>query len=371
MIKIIGGGRQDRGVPNPVPPYDAFLLVSFGGPEGPDDVLPFLRNVTAGRGIPEARLAEVAEHYATFGGVSPINEQCRALCAAITAEFAAHGIDLPVHWGNRNWHPLLPETLHGLAESGARRVLAFVTSAYASYSGCRQYRENLAAALAPLGPDAPIVDRIRLYFNHPGFIDPQVDAVLAALDRLPAQVRPGAALAFTTHSIPGAMAATAGPTGGAYVAQHTEVARLVAAGVAAATGRDHPWRLVFQSRSGPPSVPWLEPDICDHLRRLAADAAPAVVVSPIGFLSDHVEVCWDLDVAARKVAADLGLPFERASTVGTAQAFVAAIRELVQERLEPSTPRAVRGASALWPDVCVAGCCPNPRGPRPAVGGED
>jgi ferrochelatase len=365
------GGRQDRAVQSPPAGYDAFLLVSFGGPEGPEDVLPFLTNVTRGREVPQTRLAEVAEHYLSFGGVSPINAQCRALTAALTAEFAAHGVDLPVHWGNRNWHPTLAETLREMAAAGIRRALALVTSAYASYSGCRQYREDLARARAEVGPGAPDVERIRLYFNHPGFVAPQIDAVLAALGRLPIDVRDEAALTFTTHSIPEAMARTAGPCGGAYVEQHAEVARLVADGVAAATGRVRPWRLVFQSRSGPPQVPWLEPDIADHLRELARSGARAVVVSPIGFLSDHVEVCYDLDVEARAVAADLGLEFARAATVGTAPAFVQAIRELVVERLDPDAPRRAVGGLGVWPDRCAAGCCPNPRGPRPAVGGSD
>ncbi|HEX3826647.1 MAG TPA: ferrochelatase [Sporichthyaceae bacterium] len=358
-------------MPSPSVAYDAFLLVSFGGPEGPDDVLPFLANVTRGRDVPQARLAEVAEHYLRFGGVSPINEQCRALTAALAAEFAAHGIDLPVGLGNRNWHPMLADTLRTMAAGGVRRVLALVTAAYASYSGCRHYREDLADACAQVGPDAPAIDRIRLYFNHPGFVQPQIDAALAALHRLPVGVRDEAALAFTTHSIPEAMAQSSGPAGGAYVAQHAEVAALVARGVTAATGRAHPWRLVFQSRSGPPSVPWLGPDIGDHLRELAKSATPAVVVSPIGFLSDHVEVCYDLDVEAAAVAAELGLAYARAATVGTAPAFVTAVRELVVERLDPNAPRRTVGGLGAWPDRCLSGCCPNPRGPRPAVGGSD
>jgi ferrochelatase len=258
-----------------------------------------------------------------------------------------------------------------MAAGGVRRVLALVTAAYASYSGCRQYREDLAQARAQVGSDAPTIDRIRLYFNHPGFVQPQIDAALAALRRLPDDSRDHAALAFTTHSIPEVMAQTSGPAGGAYVAQHAEVARLVAAGVAAATGRVHPWRLVFQSRSGPPGVPWLAPDIGDHLRELAKAATPAVVVSPIGFLSDHIEVCYDLDVEAAAVATGLGLAFARAATVGTAPAFVTAVRELVVERLDPDAPRRTAGGVGAWPDRCVSGCCPNPRGPRSAVGGSD
>jgi ferrochelatase len=349
-------------------PYDAFLLVSFGGPEAPAEVLPFLRNVTRGRGVPEERLAEVAEHYQHFGGRSPINDQCRALCDALRAEFAAHGPDLPVYWGNRNWDPFLADTLARMATDGIRHALALLTSAYNSYSGCRQYRENLAAARAAVGPAAPTVDRIRAYYNHPGFVRPQIAAALEALAALPAGERTAAALVFTTHSIPLAMAASAGPNGDAYVTQHREVARLVAEGVAAATGQTHPWQLVYQSRSGPPTVPWLEPDVGDHLRALAAAGTRAVVAAPIGFVSDHLEVAYDLDVEARTVAAELGLAFARAATVGTAPEFVAGIRELVAERVR-GAPRAALGGLGADHDVCPVHCCPNPRTALPTVAG--
>jgi protoporphyrin/coproporphyrin ferrochelatase len=365
-------GRQDRRVHNDggSAGYDAFLLVSFGGPEEPADVLPFLRTVTRGRDVPEARLAAVAEHYRHFGGRSPINDQCRALCDALRARFAADGPDLPVYWGNRNWHPLLPDTLRTMAADGVRSALALLTSAYNSYSGCRQYREDLAAARAAVGPAAPRVDRIRAYFNHPGFVGPQVTAVRAALDALPPEVRSRAVLVFTTHSIPQCMAATSGPRGDAYVTQHREVARLVADGVAAAGGGAHEWHLVYQSRSGPPTVPWLEPDVGDFLRVLATAGVPAVVVAPIGFVSDHLEVAYDLDVEVRALAAELGVAFVRAATVGTAPEFVAGIRQLVLERVAGG-PRAALGVLGADHDVCPAQCCPNPRAAQPTVAGQE
>ncbi|MEZ5117028.1 MAG: ferrochelatase [Candidatus Nanopelagicales bacterium] len=366
-------------------PYDAVLLVSFGGPEGPDDVVPFLENVTRGRGIPRERLVEVGAHYDSFGGVSPINGQNRELVAAVERDLARRGLDLPVYWGNRNWHPLLPEAIRRMRDDGVRRALALVTSAYASYSGCRQYRENLAAALAEVAADdtggqLPVIDKIRHYFDHPGFIEPMVDNVLDALRRLQADHGVGAEgvrLVFTTHSIPVASAATSGPpgwydpeAGGAYVAQHRAVAELVAGSVAATTGVGHEWDLVYQSRSGPPSVPWLEPDVSDHLAALVEAGVPGAVLVPIGFISDHMEVVWDLDTVALGDAVRLGLPCVRAATVGTDPRFVAAVGELVEERLRGWPARAL---SPLGPsyDVCPAGCCANPRGPRPAVAGSD
>ena len=353
-------------------PGDAVLLLSFGGPEGPADVLPFLENVTRGRGVPRERLLAVAGHYDHFGGVSPINARCRELLAALRAELAAHGPDLPVYWGNRNWTPLLADTVRRMAADGVRRAAVLATSAYASYSGCRQYREDLARALAQAGPGAPEVLKLRHYFNHPGFVAPMVANTVAALDGLPPGVRDAAALVFTTHSIPVAMNATSGPAGGAYEAQHLAAARLVAAGVAAATGVARRWDLVYQSRSGPPQVPWLEPDVTAHLRVLAKEV-PAVAVVPVGFVSDHLEVRYDLDVEAAAVAAAEGLAFVRVPTVGTAPEFVAAVRELVLERLADPPPAARPALGPLGPshDVCPAGCCPNPRGPLPAAAGED
>ncbi len=254
-------------------PYDALLLLSFGGPEGPDDVVPFLANVTRGRGIPEERLKEVGQHYFLFGGVSPINAQNRALLDALRKDFADHGLDLPVYWGNRNWAPYLTDVLREMTEDGHRRIAVLATSAYASYSGCRQYRENLAESLAALedeGLEPPRVDKLRHYFNHPGFVEPMVDGVLASLADLPEDVRSGAHIAFTTHSIPTSAADASGPAeahgeGGAYVAEHLDVARLIIEAVRTRTGTEHPWQLVYQSRSGAPHIPWLEPDICDHL----------------------------------------------------------------------------------------------------------
>ena len=355
-------------------PYDALLLVSFGGPEGPDDVLPFLENVTRGRGIPRERLLEVGEHYFGFGGVSPINAQNRALVKAVQADFATHGMDLPVYWGNRNWSPYLTDELARLVDDGHDRVLVLLTSAYSSYSGCRQYRENLAVAVAPLGDRAPKVDRIRHYFNHPGFVEAMVTSTVVALGDLPADVRQGARLVFVTHSIPTSMEETSGPGGDAYSRQHRDVARLVTAGVAAATGTDHALDLVYCSRSGPPSQPWLEPDVNDHLESLVADGVPAAVLVPIGFVSDHMEVKYDLDTEARATAERLGLPIARAATVGTDPAFVAAVRELVLERaalVRGETPvRRALGELGPSHDVCPAGCCPNASDPeRPALCG--
>ena len=356
-------------------PYDALLLVSFGGPEGPDEVLPFLENVTRGRNIPRERLLEVGEHYFRFGGVSPINAQNRALVAALQDDFARNGIALPLHWGNRNWAPYLPDALAAMAEAGVRRALVLLTSAYSSYSGCRQYRENLAAAAEPLGDRAPQLDRVRHYFNHPGFVEAMVASTLTALATLPDAVQPGARLVFVTHSVPAAMHDASGPDGGAYERQHLDLAQLVTAGVAAAAGHRHDQALVYCSRSGPPDQRWLEPDVRDHLEKLSAAGGPAAVLVPIGFVSDHMEVRYDLDTEALATAARLGLPCARAATVGTAPRFVAGVRELVLERAAAARgEQPVRRAlGRLGPshDVCPAGCCANPRGPRPALCGRD
>ncbi len=336
-------------------PYDAVLLVSFGGPEGPDDVLPFMENVTRGRGIPTERLREVAQHYFDAGGVSPINAQNRALLAALEPELRRHGIDLPLYWGNRNWHPLLTDTVRRMRDDGVRRALAVVTAAFGSYSGCRQYREDLERAVAEVGAGAPVIDKVRLYWNHPGFIEPMIDHVRDAVAALPDDVRDAAHLVCCAHSIPVAMA-----EGAPYVGQLQEACALVCE--AAAPGR--PWTLVWQSRSGPPSQPWLEPDVNDHLVALHDAGVPAAVLVPIGFVSDHMEVRYDLDTQAAQTARDLGMPIVRAATVGTDPRFVAAIRELVQERLDPSTPRRALGTAGPWPDVCPPGCCPAPARPR-------
>jgi protoporphyrin/coproporphyrin ferrochelatase len=355
-----------------VAPYDALLLVSFGGPERPADVLPFLRNVTAGRDIPAQRLDEVSEHYFAFGGRSPLNDQCRALLTAIGADFAAHGIDLPLYWGNRNWTPYLSDTVAQMRADGVTRVAAFVTSAYSSYSGCRQYRENLYDASVP-APSLRI-DRLRHYFNHPGFVEAFTDSTCAALDRLPSGASAAARLLFVTHSIPLSMASSAGRYGGAYEQQHRSVATLVSDHVARRTGHAHPWDLVYCSRSGPPQTPWLEPDVNDALRTLAADGTAAVVTIPIGFVSDHMEVAYDLDTEAEDTARELGVSFARAATPGVHPAFVSIARDLLVERAavergEQPRRKAVGELGPSW-DECPATCCPNPRGARPALAQE-
>lgn len=360
--------------------YDALLWLSFGGPEGPDDVIPFLENVTRGKGIPPERLAEVGEHYFHFGGVSPINAQNRELIAALEGELARRSIDLPVYFGNRNWHPLLADTLRAMVDDGVRRVLVLVSSAYSSYSGCRQYRENLAAAVVAADVAGKLhIDKVRHYFDHPGFITASVDAVLASLEGL-TPVDADTRLVFTTHSIPTASAATSGPpgwydpeSGGAYVAQHRAVAEVITERVSAQIGLPLGWDLVYQSRSGPPQVPWLEPDISDHLDAVADAGASGVVIVPIGFVSDHMEVVWDLDTEALTHAAQIGLPCVRAATVGTAAAFVAGLVDLVEERLADTDLDQRPAETPLGPsyDVCPVGCCPNPRAQLPALCGQD
>ncbi len=330
-------------------PYDAILVLSFGGPEGMEDVMPFLENVARGRNIPRARLEEVAEHYYHFGGVSPINQQNRALIAALEQELQAHGPRLPIYFGNRNWHPLLPDTLARMAQDGVRRALAFVTSAFSSYSSCRQYLEDIQRAQAEVGPQAPQVDKIRPFFNHPDFIQANAAMVQEALAQLPPERRPETHVAFTAHSIPLSLARTS-----AYQAQLQESARLVAQQVGAER-----WSLVYQSRSGPPHQPWLEPDICDHLEELHAQGITDVVVAPIGFLSDHLEVLFDLDTEAQGVAKKLGMTMVRAATVGTHPAFVRMVRELIRERVEGAPVQAV-GRMDPCPHVCPPDCCPAP-----------
>lgn len=338
---------------------DAFLLLSFGGPERPADVLPFLQNVTRGRRVPPQRLAEVAEHYHHFGGVSPINEQCRALLAALGTEFADHGVSLSRYWGNRNWHPMLADTLAQMRDDGVTRALAFVTSPYGSYASCRQYLEDIAAARAAVGPRAPAVLKLRHYHDHPGFVAPHADGVRQALAGLEPTPRERTRLLFTAHSIPEQMARSSGPDGGRYQAQLTETAALVAE----AAAPDLTWELVWQSRSGPAHVPWLEPDVNARLEALSAGGVAAVVVSPIGFVSDHLEVLWDLDTEAADTAKRVGLGFARAATPGVDARFVGLIRELVVERLNretgtgPGVPRQRLGRVPVW-DACASHCCP-------------
>ena len=358
-------------------PYDAVLLLSFGGPEGPLDVMPFLENVTKGRGVPPQRLAEVARHYERFGGRSPINDQNRALLAALRAELARRGVVQPVYWGNRNWTPYAVEALRAAHDDGARRVLVLVTSAYPSYSGCRQYREDLAGALAQLSNEgrALTVDKVRHFANHPGFVEPAVDAVGRAVAELPESSRDGCVVLFTTHSVPIAMNEVAGPEGGGYVAAHLDVATSIAEELGDRLGRAIRWELVYCSRSGPPQVPWLEPDVGERLARLAEEGVPGVVVAPIGFVSDHMEVVFDLDTEARGIAERLGVPFARAATAGTDRRFVAGLVDLLLERAAAergeSPPRPAVGKLGPWYDVCPSGCCRNLRGPQPAVCGVD
>ncbi|HUG26683.1 MAG TPA: ferrochelatase [Gemmatimonadales bacterium] len=332
--------------------YDALLLVSYGGPEGPDDVMPFLENATRGRGVPRDRLLEVAEHYQHFGGVSPINVQNRTLIAALEAELARDGPVLPIYFGNRNWHPYLEDTIREMRDAGVRHALALVTSAFSCYSGCRQYREDVIQACAAVGEGAPTFDKLRVFYNHPGFIEANADRLRTALESLPADRRQEAHVVFTAHSIPAGMARQS-----AYEVQLLEAARLVAevAGVAR-------WSLAYQSRSGPPQVPWLEPDIGDHLEGLAASGVTDVVVQPIGFLSDHMEVLYDLDHEASDRAAALKLGFVRAASVGTHPAFIAALRELIVERMTRRPERRALGRLGPSHDICPVDCCLDGRG---------
>jgi ferrochelatase len=343
-----------------VRPFDALLLVSFGGPEHPEDVVPFLENVTAGRGIPRERLEQVGEHYFLFGGKSPINELNRELIEAIVKDFAENDIDLPIYWGNRNWSPYLRDAVRQMSDDGITNAAYFVTSAYSSYSGCRQYREDLYDARS--GFDVELT-RLRLYFNHPGFVIPFVDATAAALAEAPEDTH----VVFVTHSVPEVMdEASGGPGEHAYRRQHDEVASLVAHGAGAAR-----WSLAFCSRSGSPHVRWLDPDINDHLQDLAAGGVTSVVVVPIGFVSDHMEVIYDLDTEAAATAKKLGLRYERVDTPGAHPAFISMVRELVLERASvergerPERPTV--GAQAPNPYACADDCCVNPRAPLPTV----
>ena len=332
-------------------PFDALLFVSFGGPEGPDDVLPFLENVLRGRNVPRERMLEVAEHYHHFGGVSPINQQVRDLIAAVKPELAAHAIKLPVYWGNRNWQPYLEDALGEMERDGVRRALAFFLSAYSSYSGCRQYRENVANAQAAVGDGAPRIEKLRAFYNHPDFIAASTDCLQAALARIPQEQRSTAVVAFTAHSIPLSMAG-----GCDYERQLKETCRLTAS---AADVSDDQWQLVYQSRSGRPQDPWLEPDILDHLRQLHDRGTRNVVIAPLGFLSDHMEVLYDLDYEAAGLSAELGLSMIRAGTVGTHPRFVTMIRKLVEERLRGAPREATGQYGPNW-DACPADCCPAP-----------
>lgn len=339
--------------------YDALLVLSFGGPEGMADVIPFLENVTRGRNIPAERLAEVAEHYYHFGGVSPINAQNRAVIAALEFELRAHGVSLPIYFGNRNWNPYLVDTLAQMREDGIRNVLVFVTSAYSSYSGCRQYREDVTHAVELLGADDMHFDKIRVFYNHPGFLTPMARDLEAELAQLTPTERAATEVIFTAHSVPLSMA-----RGSAYERQLQEASRLVAEMAGA-----HRYQLAWQSRSGPPHVPWLEPDILDVLDDLAASGTQRVIVLPVGFISDHLEVLFDLDEEAKARAAERGLAFSRLPTVGTDPLFIAMIRELIEERLTEQPKRRALGMYGPNHDLCPMNCCQvgeNKR-PRPAV----
>ena len=336
-----------------MPTYDALLIVGFGGPEGPDDVLPFLENVTRGKPVPRERLSEVAEHYQHFGGISPINQQVRDLIHVLRPELIQRGIDLPIFWGNRNWYPLLTETVEAMVGVNIQRVLAFVLAGFSSYSSCRQYRENIEAARQAAGEKAPVIDKVRVFFNHPDFIEATTDRVANAFARLPIEGRELAHIAFTAHSIPMLMADNC-----QYAAQLTETARLVAERLEIPASR---WRLVYQSRSGRPTDPWLEPDILDHLRALKEQSVSQVVIAPIGFLSDHIEVLYDLDDEAGTLSQELGLTMVRAGTVGTHPKFVSMIVNLIAERLatesvQPCERQAI-GACGPSHDVCPTDCC--------------
>ncbi|NEK85065.1 ferrochelatase [Blastococcus saxobsidens] len=355
------GGLEPSSAPAPAGRREALLLLSFGGPEGHEDVMPFLENVTRGRGIPRERLEEVAEHYHHFGGVSPINDQNKALLAALEGQLRAAGVDLPVYWGNRNWAPYVEDVWQQMAGDGIQHAYVLATSAYASFSGCRQYHEDIARARAAMTGDAgaaggPTAEKLPHYFDAEGFVRANADALAAALAELPEGLRDGARLVATAHSIPDSMAAVAGPEGHAYELELQAAARQVVDLVA--HGRD--FDLVWQSRSGPPSVPWLEPDVNDHLKALARAGERAVVLFPVGFVSDHLEVIWDLDNEAKETAEELGLAFARAATAGTHPDFVRSLVGLLAERRAGGEPRL--GTN------CPASCCfVPPRPPRPTA----
>ena len=361
--------------------YDAILLASFGGPEGQEDVIPFLRNVTRGRGIPDERLEEVSHHYRANGGISPINAQNRALKAALEAELAARDIALPVLWGNRNWDPYIPAVLQDAYDAGHRRLLMVTTSAYSCYSSCRQYREDIGMALSETGLNGKLaVDKVRQYFDHPGFVEPFIEGTAASLAavraKLAAAGTPDAPVhvMFATHSIPTRDDEAAGRSvnetrefaeNSAYVAQHLAAAEAIMARVDPA----REWSLVYQSRSGAPHVPWLEPDINDALAEQAAAGVKGVVIVPLGFVSDHMEVLWDLDTEAAETCGELGLAFDRAPTPGTHQKFVTGLVDLICERTVENNiaERPAMTKLGPWFDVCNPGCCANFRGDKPAI----
>jgi ferrochelatase len=338
--------------------YDAILVVSFGGPESREDVIPFLENVLRGRNVPRERMLAVAEHYYHFEGKSPINQQTRDLIQALKDELAQHGPKLPVYWGNRNWHPMLPDTVRRMKQDGIRRALAFVTSAYSSYSGCRQYREDIAGAQSEVGAGTPEIDKIRPFFNHPGFIEATEARLRDALTEIPDTARQNLQLVYVAHSIPLSMTKNSD-----YVQQLEEVRKLVSARLGIRNDA-----LVYQSRSGAPGQPWLEPDILDYLREVKSkNLASAVVLAPVSFISDHMEVLYDLDIEARQLCDSLPLPMARAKTVGVHPKFIATIRELILERTEGAERRAL-GSLGPRQDTCAEDCCPTPQHPARSQG---
>jgi len=335
--------------------YDALLVISFGGPEGPEDVIPFLENVLRGRNVPVERMIEVAEHYQAFGGVSPINGNCRALVSALQTELATAGLQLPVYWGNRNWHPMLADTLRQMRDDGIKRALAFVTSAYSSWSSCRQYLGDIEQARREVGDGAPQIDKLRTFYNHPGFIEPMRDSLKSAAQQIDDSRHPTTVVVYTAHSIPTGMA-----DGCAYQAQLED-----ACGLVAETVPQLRWQLVYQSRSGPPTQPWLEPDICDHLHHLHREGNTTdVIVCPIGFTSDHMEVLFDLDTEAQQKCDQLGIRMLRTPTAGTDPRFIRMICDLSLERISSSDQLSL-GERGPGHDVCPADCCPSgqPTGP--------
>jgi protoporphyrin/coproporphyrin ferrochelatase len=327
--------------------YDAILMVSFGGPEGREDVIPFLENVLRGKNVPRERLLAVAEHYYHFDGISPINAQNRALIAALEGALATHDVDLPIYWGNRNWYPLLTDTMQQMKQDGIQHALTFFTSAYSSYSGCRQYREDIVRAQEAVGNGAPQVSLLRKFYNHPDFIQPNVEHVQAALAQIPAARRAAAQVVFTAHSIPLTMARNS-----MYETQLQETCRLVAEGAAIST-----WKLVYQSRSGSPHQPWLEPDILEHLRSLKAGGVQDVVIAPVGFISDHMEVLYDLDTEAQQLGQEISLNIVRAATVGAHPQFIDMICELIIERMTSRGEKSFLGTRGPSHDVCPGDCC--------------
>lgn len=339
--------------------YDALVVVSFGGPEGMDEVIPFFENVLRGRNVPRERMLAVAKHYEMFGGVSPINAQNRKLIAALELELKRNGPHLPIYFGNRNWHPMLTGTLAQMRDDGIKNALAFVTSAYSSYSSCRQYLGDIERARDAVGPDAPRVGKLRAFFNHPGFIEANAANLRAAVEQIPEERRAAAQVVFTAHSIPETMAGNCD-----YEKQLLESARLVFESLnegrdfhGAAPANPGAYKLVFQSRSGSPSHPWLGPDICDYLREAHSLGVKDLVVAPIGFVSDHMEILFDLDTEARTLSTGLGMNMVRAGTAGTHPAFVRMVCELILERVEPGSERRYLGTFGARSDVCAPDCC--------------